>query len=154
MKITSLRIAGIRCFEDTGKIELSPFCNIFIGVNNAGKSTLLKGILALQGFPFSNDLRPNSSSSFHCATLSDIDPNDFLQNIQSRANPLRAIRTLKGAQPPSPPSIVTTAIVNDGGIFSRDRPNQSNRSFSREAKGPRVYARHHIANATESYWDL
>jgi hypothetical protein len=53
MHVERLRIAGIRCFEDTGDISLSPRCNVFTGQNNAGKSTILKAFLALQGSIFS-----------------------------------------------------------------------------------------------------
>lgn len=125
MKITTLRLAGIRCFEDTGEISLSPSCNILIGANNAGKSTLLKGILALQGFPFSNDFRPASYRSFHAITLSDVNETDHLQNIQGgRSSTMRAVRHLAGAAlPHQPPHIHLATIVNDAGIFSSVRPN-------------------------------
>lgn len=42
-----------------------------MGENNAGKSTLLKGVLALQGFPFSEeDVRPDADQAFHAITIS------------------------------------------------------------------------------------
>lgn len=76
MKIEDLRLVGIRCFDDTGTIKLHPNCNVFVGKNNAGKSTLLKAVLSLQGFPFGQvDMRPGSAtSSFSTLTLSEIPP--------------------------------------------------------------------------------
>jgi hypothetical protein len=40
MKIHSLRLKNIRCFEDTGDLLFSSRFNIFVGRNNSGKSTL------------------------------------------------------------------------------------------------------------------
>lgn len=49
----------IRCFEDTGNIICAPNCNLFVGKNNAGKSSLLKAILSLQASSFDAlDIRP------------------------------------------------------------------------------------------------
>lgn len=64
MKIRDLRLVGIRCFEDTGDIPFDPKRNIFVGKNNTGKSSVLKAILGLQGFPFDHgDVRPGHSMS-------------------------------------------------------------------------------------------
>ncbi|MCA0432200.1 MAG: AAA family ATPase [Proteobacteria bacterium] len=74
MRILDMRVAGIRCFEDTGDIPLHPKCNIFVGRNNAGKSTLLKAVLSLQLMPFSNaDIRSGSTGPcFASIQLEDI----------------------------------------------------------------------------------
>jgi len=148
MKITSFRIVGIRCFEDTGDILLSPSCNIFIGANNAGKSTLLKGILALQGFPFSNDYRPGSPSSFHSVVLKDVGSNEFLQNVSSRAATMRAVRSLRGSLPPFPPQIAIAGILNDQGIFSNVRPNHTIIPFIAKRKAPAFT--HDIRSSTQA----
>lgn len=64
MKIHDLRLFGIRCFEDSGDIQFHPKFNVFVGKNNAGKSTILKAILGLQGFPFGHlDVRPGHQTS-------------------------------------------------------------------------------------------
>lgn len=51
MRLSSIRLVGIRCFEDTGDLALSPKCTLFVGSNNSGKSTLLKCVLISTRFP-------------------------------------------------------------------------------------------------------
>lgn len=64
MKIYDLRMVGVRCFENSGDILFDPKCNIFVGRNNSGKSSVLKAILGLQLFPFDNlDVRPGDRKS-------------------------------------------------------------------------------------------
>jgi predicted ATP-dependent endonuclease of OLD family len=61
-----MRLRNIRCFKDTGELHVSPTCNIVVGTNNTGKSTLLRAITGFQGFPFTAaDCRPGSTDSFH-----------------------------------------------------------------------------------------
>jgi predicted ATPase len=48
MKVHSLRIQNVRSYVDTNDIYLSPKINLLVGRNNAGKSTLLKGLMCLQ----------------------------------------------------------------------------------------------------------
>lgn len=43
MKLDSVQVKNLRCFKDSGEIELADL-NVFIGPNNAGKSTLLGAI--------------------------------------------------------------------------------------------------------------
>ena len=78
MKIRDFRLVGIRCFEDTGDIVLDAKCNIFVGKNNAGKSTALRAILGLQGFPLDHvDIRPgHTQSSFVTVSVDGIVPSD------------------------------------------------------------------------------
>ena len=74
MKVEAFRIYGIRCFEDTGEVLLGPGCNIFVGRNNAGKSTLLKAITGLQlGLFTAENNRPGSRRSACNVVLSDLD---------------------------------------------------------------------------------
>jgi AAA domain, putative AbiEii toxin, Type IV TA system len=47
MRVTSLRIQNFRSFIDSGPINLSDI-NVLIGSNNAGKSTILRGLHQLQ----------------------------------------------------------------------------------------------------------
>ncbi|MDB5575874.1 MAG: hypothetical protein JWR80_1050 [Bradyrhizobium sp.] len=71
MKIKALRLVGIRAFEDTGVVQLSETCNIFVGENNAGKSTILKCALSFQGFTFgAEDIRPHVTSSYYAIVIS------------------------------------------------------------------------------------
>lgn len=127
MKIKSLRLVGIRCFEDTGSIELSPTCNIFVGTNNTGKSTLLRGLLAFQGFPIRNDdIRPGSDDAFHEMVLARVQPSDQIRH-RPRArrgfnSPLRVVRDLR-RQPPADDN--TVVVPDDHGAFHNTRPNHT-----------------------------
>jgi ABC-type transport system involved in cytochrome c biogenesis ATPase subunit len=47
MRTTSLRLQNFRSFADSGPIELSQI-NVLIGANNAGKTTILRGLSQLQ----------------------------------------------------------------------------------------------------------
>jgi predicted ATPase len=131
MRVTSFRLAGIRCFEDTSEIKLSPTCNIFVGQNNAGKSTLLKGLLAFQGFPFSSeDHRPGCQRIFHEMMLEDIGPQDHLRSDQheaSRKGFAHIIRpyTGEGHASPTPTKMPRIIVGNDNGIFDNVRPRHS-----------------------------
>lgn len=48
MKITAIQLQNIRGFQNVPKTKVSKGINIFIGANNAGKSTLLNSIFLLQ----------------------------------------------------------------------------------------------------------
>ena len=48
MKITGIRLSGVRCFKELPRTDLSERINIFVGPNNSGKSTLLKAIYLVQ----------------------------------------------------------------------------------------------------------
>ncbi|MCI8647560.1 MAG: AAA family ATPase [Firmicutes bacterium] len=50
MKIDRLKIKNFRCFENL-EMQLHPKCNLFIGINGAGKSTILDAVsIALGGY--------------------------------------------------------------------------------------------------------
>lgn len=50
MRINKLRVKNFRCFENL-EIQLQPKCNILIGINGAGKSTILDALaIALGGY--------------------------------------------------------------------------------------------------------
>lgn len=71
MRIASLRLVGIRCFQDTGNVPLSPTFNLLVGLNNSGKSSFLRGLLNLQGFSLgTEDFRVNASDSYIVAQIS------------------------------------------------------------------------------------
>ena len=52
MKVTAIEIENIRWFKTLEKTELSKKINVFIGPNNAGKSTILSCISLLQNNNF------------------------------------------------------------------------------------------------------
>ncbi len=50
MRIEKVRVKNFRCFEQL-ECQLHPQCNIFVGINGAGKSTILEALaVALGGF--------------------------------------------------------------------------------------------------------
>ena len=77
MRIKHFRLQGIRCFDDTGFVELSPHCNVFVGRNNVGKSTILKSVTSLQSIPFQpSDRRPNFINSSYEFLFEDVTSKD------------------------------------------------------------------------------
>ncbi len=123
MKADLIRLSGVRCFEDTGEIPLSPSMNIFVGHNNAGKSTILKSLLNLQGFPFTQrDLRPGSSISYSEVQLSGIAPNANVRARPDGESRLRVVYVYKGSVPNSAPTIHTVTFQDQNPTFSQHRP--------------------------------
>lgn len=99
MHVENFRFTGIRCFNDTGPIALSRKCNIFIGQNNSGKSTLLKALLSFQGFPFQTlDFRPEHLSPFVEMVLGDFRQREFAQ-LPGNNTRKRVTRLYSGPQP-------------------------------------------------------
>lgn len=98
MKIKALQISGIRAFENTGILPLSPSCNLFVGENNSGKSTILRSVLAFQGFGFGGeDIRPYWNKAFHGIILDKSFASSYLQSLQSAGSRDRFIyRIFKG----------------------------------------------------------
>jgi AAA ATPase domain len=65
MKLQSFQLKNIRCFEDTANVSLSPQMNVFVGKNNAGKTTIINSILNLQaGFQLvPESMRPHKNDA-------------------------------------------------------------------------------------------
>lgn len=59
MLVSRFRFMGVRCFEDTGNVELSRRINLIVGPNNSGKSTLIRALALWGGVQYLNfdDLR-------------------------------------------------------------------------------------------------
>jgi predicted ATPase len=55
MKITAIEIENIKSFQNLPKTNVSESINIFIGPNNAGKTTILKSIFLMQNDSFNDD---------------------------------------------------------------------------------------------------
>lgn len=100
MKIGEMRLVRVRCFEDTGNIRFAANCNIFVGKNNSGKSSLLKALLTFQGFPFDhNDIRPSDASlpSYVTIKLEQIETSDVIHyGRDPERNELRLLMYLRG----------------------------------------------------------
>jgi predicted ATPase len=134
VRAKSIRLVGIRCFADTSDINLGARCSIFIGQNNTGKSTLLKSLLSLQGFPFSNnDIRPGSPSSFCKVALTDAG-SAFLRQAISDKREFEVFRVLRGDDPfPMDPKLM---LMNDDGLFGNIRPDHTIVPFLSKRKAP------------------
>lgn len=80
MKIEQIRLVGLRCFDDTGDLRLADKFNLIVGQNNSGKSTLLKGVLQLQGMGLDGkDVRPLVANAWLSILLGDVRPTDSFQ---------------------------------------------------------------------------
>ena len=55
MKITAIKIENIKSFQNLPKTNVSENINIFIGPNNAGKTTILKSLFLMQNDSFNAD---------------------------------------------------------------------------------------------------
>ncbi|MFT3988914.1 ATP-dependent nuclease [Aestuariivirga sp.] len=126
MRIDSFHLKGIRCFEDTGEIRTNPRCNIFVGRNNAGKSTLLKAIHGFQiGSLTQNDIRYGYNgpayltADFHAVLQEDITtfgrPNGM--------NSFRTLTTFRGDPPVEYQGAGTFGMAVGHGTFSNSRPD-------------------------------
>lgn len=122
MRVESFRVVGIRCFEDSGDIFLSDKINLFVGRNNAGKSTLLKSLIALQGFPFHNDFRLGSLNSYFSLRLIDISPSNRLSGAVTGSSSLTVRRILKSSSPLAPVEGRFYDHPTDSPYFSSTRP--------------------------------
>jgi predicted ATPase len=128
MKIRELRLCGIRCFEDTGDIQFDPKCNIFVGKNNARKSSVLRAILGLQGFPFNQfDIRPghHDQPSFVTLRLEDVLPND---NMMIGRDPSQTSFRISTAYQGNFPGYNDATIININAgqqLFPNIRPQHS-----------------------------
>ena len=126
MKIASFRLRGIRCFEDTGDVSLAPGCNVFVGQNNAGKSTLLKAAMAWQGFPFANpnDFRSGNVNVENDLLLTDIKVSDFLRVRAAQADTQRFTRIHQGTGT-SRSDHPSVTVGDDQAIFNTSWPNNT-----------------------------
>jgi predicted ATPase len=123
MKITELRMVGVRCFEDTGNLHLHPQCNIIVGKNNSGKSTLLKGILHWQLTSLhADDARPEFIQNCHISALMEDVPFDKTPYHQrnSEQRSFKAVAPL--TQHPSTIGINYDVAVQGNPLFYQARP--------------------------------
>lgn len=104
MRVDMLRLKNFRSFEDSGPIPLGSM-NVLVGANNAGKSSVLRGLYLMQdgaGFPWA-DVRIGSNHASIQTSVSDTQYQD----------PYRALKDGRGR-------IVITMISNPdrrGGSF-------------------------------------
>lgn len=75
MRVTDLRALNFRSFIDSGGIQLGQV-NVFIGPNNAGKSSILKALYLMQGAPDLADVRVGADRSVVRLSLSELGEGD------------------------------------------------------------------------------
>jgi energy-coupling factor transporter ATP-binding protein EcfA2 len=116
MKVSQLRAVGIRCFADTGDIHCDPRFNLFVGVNNSGKTSLLKVILALQQFPIEErDLRIDVPLPFWSVLLTEVRTEDAFSVGRSGTGPrVRILMHYRNGQLPEFGGQDEVIIVNPG----------------------------------------
>jgi len=126
MHITAIRIAGLRAFEDTGLIKLSPGINIFVGQNNAGKSTILKVPMALQGHAFTQqDLRAGSTNQYFQIQIQDV-PDAVHMRIRPSPGPnYDIVRQYRAPALSPPPGYSTLNVTDDQAVFTNGRPQHA-----------------------------
>jgi energy-coupling factor transporter ATP-binding protein EcfA2 len=138
MRIASVRLRGVRCFEDTGDILLGRGCNIFVGQNNSGKSTLLRSITDFEIRPAmrEEDARPYAPFSITELVLTDISSTSQL-NIKppEGAERTRYCMRLKGEHPPYPDMSNTQVLTaSDVSVFTSIWPTNFIVPFSAKRK--------------------
>jgi predicted ATPase len=123
MRFKSFRVVGMRCFEDTGNIDLGPGCNVFVGQNNSGKSTLLKGLIGWQLRPFSAgaDARKGTLLSESQLVINDVKLSDYLRQRPAASPTIRYIRTFHGTSP-NRDDIPTMVLTNNEPLFASAWP--------------------------------
>jgi hypothetical protein len=147
MRIKNFRLVGIRCFTDTHHIDLSPRCNIFVGQNNVGKSTILKALIAFQGFPFApTDIRPGSISSYHELVADGFASGETMIGTNPPPPVIRAVRHLGGNVVNYGDGIHTTVSHNQ--FFSSNRPSHVMVPFLARRKAPQFD--HNIASGVQA----
>ena len=119
MKISKIRVQNYKLLKDVC-IPINPDINVFVGENDAGKSTLLEVISIitsgkLNGYAFSKQIKDN------------------MFNIGVRN---AYIASLNGDEPPVLPQIIMEAYCADGDALYRG----SNNSLSEDISGIRVVA--------------
>ena len=123
MKLSELQIGGIRCFAEPMTINPHDKCNVFVGKNNSGKTTLLRSILTLQGFPFDNeDIRASyKGSSYIFYRFKDVKPGTTM-NLNLEGHPnfsiVKILRSLGTAIPSA-----TKKIDHSVALFVGSRPS-------------------------------
>lgn len=119
MKISKIRVQNYKLLKDVC-VPTNPDINVFVGENDAGKSTLLEVISIitsgkLNGYAFSRQIKDN------------------MFNIDVRN---AYIASLKDTKPSVPPQIIMEAYCEDGDAQYRG----SNNSLSEDISGIRVVA--------------
>jgi predicted ATPase len=123
MKIGGIRLVGIRCFEDTGDMQLAGRFNLIVGQNNAGKSTFLKGVMHLQGSPLDQqDVRPQCPTSWLTVWLTDVKQQDAFAGWSYQAPDMRVILQLNaGNENYNDFPVLQTGAGNQ--LFHANRPH-------------------------------
>ena len=135
MIITSLRILGIRCFDDTGDIAFARGINVVVGVNNAGKSTLLKGILDFQNIPFLQaDYRPKASMSAVTIAVDEVKLDDYLNAKPAQSGHMRFVHLFTGG--PEYFDFPTANVTTGTFVFHPARPLNAIVPFMAKRKAP------------------
>jgi predicted ATPase len=137
MKIESLRLVGLRSFQDTGRLELSQTCNIFVGPNNAGKSSILRGVLHWQGQGFGPaDCREGERQIYLETTFSEFNPQQHVAQQGGLQPRFRAVRIFEGTYSHDDSELQVLQFPDDRPVFHSRRPHHLVVPFLARRKAP------------------
>ena len=82
MRVNSLQVKNFRSFQDSGVIDLDSI-NVLVGANNAGKSSILRGLYHVQeGLGvILDDVRVGSNSAYIELSISDARAQEPFQTL-------------------------------------------------------------------------
>ncbi|MEG3182109.1 ATP-dependent nuclease [Sphingomonas sp. LT1P40] len=150
MKLISARITGFQSFEDTGVIEFGGGINLIVGQNNAGKSALLRALLA--SIP---DDRHRSPSEWRDTALPK-PKTEFVISVAGREvvdavlttttpltipTPNRGVDQIKYAEEILSRDAIELSVTREYGSQMTSDSYPSHRLFGYNGHGPQIAAR-------------
>ena len=130
-----MQLQGVRCFQDTGQLDFGQNCNVFVGRNNSGKTTLLRAILSLQGMGLDgSDIRAGfNETSWMKFSLIELPMSAPLTAGRPNQESFEINYSFRGNQPHSW-GLPGIALGANQPLFPNDRPRHQFIIFSSRRK--------------------
>lgn len=161
VRITHIQIEGIRCFQDTGPVPLSPTVNVIIGSNNAGKSTFLRAIYSYHGMAYrfqSDDFRVSSPRSYTRLVATDFGAGPRFNGQSPSDNDVQVLIPYQGS-PPGLFNHIPRVEVHPGNMALSDRrpdhlmvPSIARRTASAMSEDMRMVAFSHVSGTMSNLY--